>query len=122
MISVDAASAVPPFEQVRSQLAEQILDRALAPGTKLPTVRQLANDLGLAVNTVARSYRELEAAGLVETRGRGGTVVTAGGDLARERVQQAAQRYAELARSLGLGSEEALRVVGAALNPASAQT
>jgi DNA-binding transcriptional regulator YhcF (GntR family) len=122
MISVDAASAVPPFEQVRSQLAEQILDRALAPGTKLPTVRQLASDLGLAVNTVARSYRELEAAGLVETRGRGGTVVTAGGDLARERVQQAAQRYAELARSLGLGSEEALRVVRAALNPASAPT
>jgi DNA-binding transcriptional regulator YhcF (GntR family) len=49
-------------------------------------VRQLADDLGLAVNTVARSYRELEAAGLVETRGRGGTVVTTGGDQARERL------------------------------------
>jgi DNA-binding transcriptional regulator YhcF (GntR family) len=121
VITVDATSAVPPFEQVRAQLAEQILERELVPGTKLPTVRQLASDLGLAVNTVARSYRELEAAGLVETRGRGGTVVTAGGDRARERVLAAAQRYAALAHDLGLGADEALRVVGAALNTPGVQ-
>jgi DNA-binding transcriptional regulator YhcF (GntR family) len=117
MITVDGSSAVPPFEQVRMQLAAQITDRVLVPGTRLPTVRQLAADLGLAVNTVARSYRELEAAGFVETRGRGGTMVTAGGDQARERLLTAAQRYAALARDIGLSADEALRVVGTALNP-----
>jgi DNA-binding transcriptional regulator YhcF (GntR family) len=71
----------------------------------------------LAVNTVARSYRELEAAGLVETRGRGGTVVTTGGDQSRELLLAAAQRYAALAREIGLSADEALRLVGTALNP-----
>jgi DNA-binding transcriptional regulator YhcF (GntR family) len=122
VITVDAASPVPPFEQVRAQLANQIADGILVAGTRLPTVRKLADDLGLAVNTVARSYRELEAAGLVETRGRGGTVVTAGGDQARERLLDAAQRYAALAREIGLDAEEALRLVGTALNPTNGTT
>jgi len=120
VITVDGASPVPPFEQVRAQLASQIADGVLVAGTRLPTVRQLADDLGLAVNTVARSYRELEAAGLVETRGRGGTVVTAGGDRARERLLGAAQGYAALARDIGLSADEALRLVGAALDLTSA--
>jgi DNA-binding transcriptional regulator YhcF (GntR family) len=120
-ITIDGSSPTPPFEQVRSQIAAQIASGALVAGTRLPSVRQLADDLGLAVNTVARSYRELEAAGIVETRGRGGTVVTAGGDQAREKLLTAAQRYAALARKLGLNPEEALRVVGTALNPTNAQ-
>jgi DNA-binding transcriptional regulator YhcF (GntR family) len=119
VIAVDGASPVPPFEQVRSQLAAQIADGVLVPGTRLPTVRQLADNLGLAVNTVARSYRELEAAGMVETRGRGGTVVTTGGDRARERLLAEAQRYAALARDVGLSAEEALRLVDTALQPSS---
>jgi DNA-binding transcriptional regulator YhcF (GntR family) len=120
LIALDAASRVPPFEQVRAQLAAQIADGALVAGTRLPTVRQLANQLNLAVNTVARAYRELELAGMVETRGRGGTVVSAGGDQTRERLRVSAQQYAELARDLGLGPDEALRLVHAALNPRSA--
>jgi DNA-binding transcriptional regulator YhcF (GntR family) len=122
VITVDTTSPVPPFEQVRAQLAGQIADGVLVAGTRLPTVRKLADDLGLAVNTVARSYRELEAAGLVDTRGRGGTVVTARGDQARERLLAAAQRYAALARDIGLDAEEALRLVGTALNPTSEAT
>jgi DNA-binding transcriptional regulator YhcF (GntR family) len=121
MITVDGASPVPPFEQVRSQIAAQIADGVLVPGTRLPTVRQLADDLGLAVNTVARGYRELEGAGLVETRGRGGTIVTTGGDQARERLLKAAHRYAALASELGLSADEAIRLVGAALNPTNTQ-
>jgi DNA-binding transcriptional regulator YhcF (GntR family) len=117
VITVDSASPVPPYEQVRSQIAAQIADGELVPGTRLPTVRQLADDLGLAVNTVARGYRELETAGMVETRGRGGTVVTAGGDQARERLLAAAQHYAKLVRDIGLSADEALRVVGTALDP-----
>jgi DNA-binding transcriptional regulator YhcF (GntR family) len=115
VITVESGSPVPPYEQVRSQLAAQIADGQLVPGTRLPTVRQLADDLGLAVNTVARAYRELETAGMVETRGRGGTLVTTGGDQARERLLTAAQRYAAVVRDVGLGADEALRIVGTAL-------
>ena len=117
MITIDLSSPTPPFEQVRAQLASQISAGELVAGIRLPTVRRLADDLGLAVNTVARAYRELEAAGLVETRGRGGTVVTAAGDRSRERLQSAAQRYAALARDLGIGADDALRLVQAALDP-----
>lgn len=75
-LDIDHASAVPPFEQLREALIERIGSGELAPGRKLPPVRALAAELGLAPNTVARSYKELEAAGFVETRGRGGTIVS----------------------------------------------
>lgn len=114
MIVIDPASFVPPYEQIRAQLAAQIACGTLVPGTRLPTVRRLAENLGLAVNTVARAYKELEAAGVVQTRGRGGTVVTAGGDLTRHRLQQAAQDYMTLARQLGIGDDEAVAFVRAA--------
>jgi DNA-binding transcriptional regulator YhcF (GntR family) len=119
MITLDPRSSVPPYEQVRMQLAERISQGTLPAGTRLPTVRRLADDLGLAVNTVARSYRELEAAGLVETRGRAGTVVL-GNDPARERVRESARAYAAVAREVGLTTEEALQVVRTALEPSVA--
>lgn len=115
LIDLDPETATPPYEQVRSQLARKITDRTLAVGTRLPTVRQLAADLGLASNTVARAYRELEEAGLVETRGRAGTFVSARGERSRVAVQQAAREYAATARALGLDPTEALSIVEAAL-------
>jgi DNA-binding transcriptional regulator YhcF (GntR family) len=114
VIVIDTSSFVPPYEQVRAQLATQIAAGVLVAGTRLPTVRRLAEDLGLAVNTVARAYKELEAAGVVQTRGRGGTVVTAGGDQARHRLQEAAQDYVTLARQLGITVDEAVEFVRAA--------
>ena len=112
---IDPDSAVPPFEQVRAQYAAQIAAGSLVVGTKLPTVRRLADDLGLAVNTVARAYRELEAAGLVETHGRGGTVVAAAGDESKRRLHAAAQAYARIAHELGAPIEQAVEVARAAL-------
>ncbi|MFC5748001.1 GntR family transcriptional regulator [Actinomadura rugatobispora] len=115
MIVIDADSPVPPFEQLRAQLARQIQDRTLAAGSRLPTIRRLAADLGLAVNTVGRAYRELEEAGLIETRGRAGSFVSAAGEQARERALQAAADYAAVVASVGIDSSEALRIVEAAL-------
>jgi DNA-binding transcriptional regulator YhcF (GntR family) len=116
MITLDGGSAVPPYEQIRQQLAARISQGTLRFGTRLPTVRRLADDLGLAVNTVARAYRELESAGLVETRGRAGTVV-AGADAAHERLRAAAEAYAAVARSTGLAADEAVLAVRTALDP-----
>jgi DNA-binding transcriptional regulator YhcF (GntR family) len=113
--SVDSASPLPPYEQVRASLAAQINDRTLPVGTKLPTVRKLAADLGIAPNTIARAYRELEEAGLIETRGRAGSFVSASGDQSRQNAQRAAAEYANIARALGLSRDEALAIVNAAL-------
>ncbi len=74
-ISVNLHSATPPYEQIRAQITSLIKVGALAPGTRLPTVRSLAADLGIAAGTVARAYKELEQSGLIETRRRNGTVV-----------------------------------------------
>jgi DNA-binding transcriptional regulator YhcF (GntR family) len=115
VIVIDGGSPVPPYEQVRAQLARQIGDRSLPVGTRLPTVRGLAADLGLAVNTVARAYRELEESGLIITRGRAGTFVATAGDHARQRALRAAQEYAALVRGLGIDADEALGIVRGAL-------
>lgn len=115
MLVIDPKSAVPPFEQLRVQLVEQIGDGTLAAGAKLPTVRRLAEDLGLAANTVARSYRELEGLGLIETRGRNGSFVAAQGDTAQRGAQDAARAYANRIRQLGVGADEALGYVQAAM-------
>jgi DNA-binding transcriptional regulator YhcF (GntR family) len=115
MIVIDSASPVPPFEQLRAQLARQIHDQTLAVGTRLPTIRRLAADLGLAVNTVGRAYRELEEAGLIETRGAAGSFVSAAGEKGRERARSAAAEYAAVIASVGIDTNEALRIVQAAL-------
>jgi DNA-binding transcriptional regulator YhcF (GntR family) len=115
MIVIDPASPVPPFEQLRGQLARQIQDHTLTVGTRLPTIRRLAADLGLAINTVGRAYRELEDAGLIETRGAAGSFVAAAGEKSRERAHRAAAEYAAVIASVGLDPGEALRIVQAAL-------
>jgi GntR family transcriptional regulator len=74
-ISLDLSSPIPPFEQIRARVAALIDAGTLAPGARLPSVRALAADLGIAVGTVARAYRELEGAGYVESRRRHGTSV-----------------------------------------------
>ena len=74
-VRLEPKAATPLFDQLRTQIIDGIRDGRLAAGARLPTVRDLAARLGLAVNTVARTYRELETAGMVETRGRLGTFV-----------------------------------------------
>lgn len=115
IVGYDPASPVPPYEQVRSGLANRINDGSLAVGAKLPTVRALAGELGIAPNTIARAYRELEEAGLIETRGRAGSFVGASGDETRQRARQAAGDYADTVRGLGISPDEALAIVQAAL-------
>lgn len=76
LITVDLRDATPPYEQIRTQVASLIAVGQLANGSRLPTVRALAGDLGVATGTVARAYKELESAGLIESRRRLGTIVT----------------------------------------------
>ncbi|MBA3783050.1 MAG: GntR family transcriptional regulator [Nocardioides sp.] len=109
LVTVDPDDPTPPYEQVRRQLADLIGVGRLAPGDRVPPLRQLAGDLGLAVGTVARAYRELESAGLLESRRGGGTRVArsvgaAGGSAVAataQRVDELAASYVMRARTLG---------------------
>jgi DNA-binding transcriptional regulator YhcF (GntR family) len=118
LIDVDPDSPVAPYEQVRASVTALVRTGRLAPHTRLPAVRRLAVDLGLAANTVARAYRELEAAGVVETRGRLGTFVvdpasSSGGG--RDEAREAAREYAARMRALGVPAERAVDLARAAL-------
>ena len=108
---LDASSPVPPYEQLRSQVAARAASGELPAGTRLPTVRALASDLGLAVNTVAKAYRALETDGVIATEGRRGTFVAPGTASAGTDARQAAAAYAATARRLGLTLPEAVRLV-----------
>jgi GntR family transcriptional regulator len=113
ILEIDPRSAVPPYEQLRQQVTALVLGGALEAGDRLPAIRQLANDLGLAGGTVARAYRELESDGVVTTHGRHGTVVAG---LPRAPAPPpdllaAARSYAGQASRTGASLEDALTAV-----------
>lgn len=112
-LRIDPTSGAAPFEQVRDGIRAQVDAGDLAPGVRLPPVRALATDLGLAANTVARAYKELEALGVVETRGRAGTFV-AGAGVSRS-LREAASAYAATVQALGVPEADALEAVRRAL-------
>ena len=122
-LTIDSASTTPPFEQVRTQIAAAVSAGQLEAGTKLPTVRKLAADLGLAANTVARAYRELESDAMIATHGRRGTFVrsdvvdqpTVRSSVA-DSARAAATEYVHAVRRLGLNAQEAVRLVENAWN------
>ena len=72
-LSVDPGLDAPPFHQIADQLREYIERGEMRPGDLLPTVRQLASDLGVAPNTVARAYTDLQDGGWLTSDGRRGT-------------------------------------------------
>jgi len=114
-ITVTHDSPIPPYEQLRLGVIAQVRSGELTAGTKIPTVRALAAQLGLAPNTVARAYRELEADGVVETRGRQGSFIASSGDPTKDLAGRAATDYVATIRRLGLDDEAALRYIKSAL-------
>ena len=75
VISLDPELDAPPFQQIADQLREFIECGRLRPGDAMPTVRQLASDLRVAPNTVARAYTDLQDRGWLTSDGRRGTRV-----------------------------------------------
>ncbi|MBT0566643.1 GntR family transcriptional regulator [Williamsia sp. CHRR-6] len=115
-LTVDPGAAEPPFEQVRAGIIGLIAAGELIVGVRLPTVRALASQLSIAPNTVARAYRELEAAGVIETRGRRGTFVKAQSDSAMTRAEQLTVEHVQRLRELGIGDADIASMVAAALH------
>ena len=110
IVHIDPKSPTPPYEQLRKHIVEAVQSGAIPAGTRLPPVRKLANELGLAANTVARTFRELEQNGIVETRGRHGTFVLAE-DAQAQQVIEAAKKFVEAVSKLNISQEEAVKAV-----------
>ncbi len=76
-ITIDRGLDDPVYEQVAHQVRQLVASGALPPGTALPSVRQLAGDLGVSLNTIARAYRNLQTDGFLDIRDRAGVTVAA---------------------------------------------
>jgi DNA-binding transcriptional regulator YhcF (GntR family) len=112
IIRINPDSHVPPYEQIRSQISTMAASGVLQRGSRLPAIRQLASDLGLAGGTVARAYRELEQAGIIATRGRHGTYIEGRPtSVVKTELDAAARSFAVRATQLGVRPTQALRSI-----------
>jgi len=103
LVQLDPADATPIYAQVERALRAAIAAGRLKPGDQLPTVRELAVDLKVNANTIARVYSELERAGVFETRRGVGTFVRAGRSEARPASEHARRLKAFATRVLADG-------------------
>lgn len=114
LIAIDPAEPTPIYVQLERAIRAAIATGRLEAGGQLPTVRQLAVDLKLNANTVARVYAELERAGVVETRRGIGTFVSASQPMAPsqgrdQELRSMTQRWLEEAASRGFTTEDVRR-------------
>ena len=106
-ILIDSKSGVPIYDQIATQIKEQILDGSLPEGEALPSIRSLAKDLRISVITTKRAYADLESQGFIDTvQGKGSFVAGGNLELLREerlrQVEDYLQRAIDAARSAGL--------------------
>ncbi len=118
IIRVDTASALPVYDQIREQVIRMVVAGTLDPGTRMPTIRQLANDLQLAKGTVAKAYALLEASKVLESRGHKGTFIAATPHRSETddaallaALAEAADAYTIAARQLGIDVDAAVEEV-----------
>jgi len=114
MVVIERSLDEPVYEQIARQIRECVASGELSPGTPLPTVRVLASDLGVNLNTVARAYWMLEEEGFIRIRDRSGARVAAparkpAGD--RERLRQELRETLARLRQAGFTSEDLHRLV-----------
>jgi len=113
VIRVDTTSFVPIYEQIRKEIVRLVAAGALKPGAPLPSIRDLATEILVNPNTVARAYRELERDGLISTRQGSGSFISAGAspDVEAERKAYLGRVFdAAIAEAgtFGLGAEDIL--------------
>jgi len=115
VLTIDRALEDPVYHQVADQLRRLVASGDLVPGTALPSVRQLARDLGVNLNTVARAYRLLEGEGFLIIHDRAGVMIAAPAEeiahSARARLLDEMRVTLARLRQAGMTSEELLRVV-----------
>lgn len=110
LFRLDSSTGVPFYRQIIDQVLLAVGDGRLKPGMQLPTVRQLAVDLSVNLNTVARAYREMEIRGIVQTQQGTGTFIAARtGARTREKrkaMQELVDRFIANGEALGIPLED----------------
>ena len=107
---------IAPYEQVCQAIIDKIRVGELVAGARIPTVRELAAEIGRAPNTVARAYEELKKRGVIETRGRGGTFIATTGDPVLDEAGRAAGEFVSAMRKLGIAQPQAISLVTASFS------
>lgn len=105
MISINYRDPCPIYEQIQSELRRLMLTGALPPGSRLPSVRELAGQLAINPNTIQRAYRELEADGYILSVAGKGSFVAQVDQIAEQQKKQAVGAFlaaAQRLRALGL--------------------
>lgn len=115
-ITINARDGIPIYLQIVSQIKHLVASGRLTAGDELPAIRGLAEQLVINPNTVARAYRELEQAGIVEKRRTAGTFVSAvGSPLARkERLRILTERVDQLlveANQMNLSLDDVIKLI-----------
>ena len=109
MIAINYRDPRPIYEQIQAELRRLMLTEALPPGSRLPSVRELAGQLAINPNTIQRAYRELESDGYILSVAGKGSFVAQIDQLAEQQKKQAVEAFraaAQRLRALGLGEEE----------------
>ncbi len=109
MITINYRDPRPIYEQIQTELCRLMLTGVLPPGSKLPSVRELAGQLAINPNTIQRAYRELEASGYILSVAGKGSFVAQAGHLAEQQKKQAVDAFraaAQQLRQLGLTQEQ----------------
>lgn len=114
-IIISNQSELPIYAQIREQLKEQILNGQIPEGSTLPSIRQLAKEVGVSVITTTRAYNDLEAEGFIASmQGKGSVVLSIDNSLLKEqslmRIEEGLTIAIETARTMGMSEEELLGV------------
>jgi GntR family transcriptional regulator len=119
LLDIDPQDSVPIYAQIIRRIKWGIASGALADGSQLPSVRELATRLRVNPNTIVKAYRELEYEGFVQRRHGQGTYVSASGEAVQaereEVVAEVIDRAAEVAVAVRLSEEEACRLLSQAM-------
>ena len=126
-IIISNQSELPIYAQIKEQLKEQILNGQIPEGTTLPSIRQLAKEVGVSVITTTRAYSDLEAEGFIATmQGKGSVVLSKDNSVVREqylmRIEEGLTTAIETARMMGLPEEELTAIFQNLLHEASDKT
>lgn len=114
-ILISNQSELPIYAQIREQIKEQIINGQIAEGTVLPSIRQLAREVGVSVITTTRAYNDLEEEGYIASvQGKGSIVLSKDNDFLREqilmRIEEGLETAIRTARSAGITREELLDI------------
>lgn len=114
-VELDLRAHVPIYRQISDQLRNQIEAGELAAGDQLPTIRQMADELQVNFNTIARAYRALDEEGWISTQHGRGTFVLDAAERAAARprsLRRLARNFAGTAERMGFSAEQAAREIG----------